>query len=118
MGSGFSPLVGSGGNRLEQAEPRSAGGGVPPERRWGHPTHLCPRVSRCHRAGGLVPDVRLWSLSPLQPDRIWLPSLRLVSGSPFPSAAGPIPAAVVDGVSPGLQGEVEVPTLKVTRVGP
>lgn len=43
-------------------------------------THFSPRVSRCHRAGGLVPGVWLWSLSPLQSDRIWLPSLRLVSG--------------------------------------
>lgn len=45
-----------------------------------HQTHFSPRVSRCHRAGGLVPGVWLWSLSPLQSDRIWLPSLRLVSG--------------------------------------
>lgn len=39
-------------------------------------------VPRCHRTGGLVPGVRLWSLSPLQPDRIWLPSLHLVSDTP------------------------------------
>lgn len=54
----------------------------PLERLSCHPTQFSLRVSRCHRAGGLVPGVRLWSLSPLQPDRIWLPSLRLVSGYP------------------------------------
>lgn len=57
-------------------------GGCAFEYLWCHSTYFSPHVSRCHRGGGLVPGVRLWSPSPLQPDRIWLPSLHLVSGSP------------------------------------